>query len=299
MLNLTLGRLRAFLEVARCESISQAAERLVVSQPAVSSAIAQLQRDVGAGLVERDGRRIRLTPAGRILERYARRCIALLEDGVAEAHAASGLVKSRVRVAAVTTVAEHVLPAPLHDLQLAYPELHVELDVGNRGQVWERLAHWESQVVVAGRPPADEAFRTLATRLNEVIVVARRQSNIAADQLSKATWLLREPGSGTRAMTQEFFEQLGIDPAAQLTIGSNGAIRECVRAGLGISLVSRDAVRRDLEVGSLVEIRTALTPLVRHWHIVVHAEQQLPDSVRRFCDYLIENAEFTIPTPST
>ncbi|MGB8205817.1 MAG: LysR substrate-binding domain-containing protein, partial [Candidatus Baltobacteraceae bacterium] len=106
-----------------------------------------------------------------------------------------------------------------------------------------------------------------------------------------ATWLVREPGSGTRAATEECFAALGIDPP-RLSIASNGAIGACVRAGLGYSLVSRDAVERDLRAGLIQQIPTPVTPLNRQWQLVAARDRDLPAAVDRFVAFAVEQCAF-------
>jgi len=287
---ISLRQLAVFLEIARTGSIRGASEALDISQPAVSSAVAELQREIGAALLERDGRGVALTEAGRTLERYGRRVMAMLDesrDAVRES--ASG--SSRVRVASVTTAAESLLPPLLRGLQDAEPGLRVELDVANRERIWDRLAHWEVELVIAGRPPLAPASRTLAIRANQLIVVAPPDWIGNEKDLARATWLLREPGSGTRAATEEIFAQLGIEPPT-LTIGSNGAIRECVRAGLGLSILSQDAVARDVTEGRLATIPTAVTPLKRNWHLVTNADRPLSVGAHRFLAHALSSGIF-------
>jgi DNA-binding transcriptional LysR family regulator len=110
---------------------------------------------------------------------------------------------------------------------------------------------------------------------------------------ASATWLLREPGSGTRAATQALFTSIGIDPPT-LTIGSNSAIRECVRAGLGVSLLSRDTVERELASGSLAVLEAPGTPLVRNWHLVGLADRELPAGAAKFVEYAIQTQTFEV-----
>ena len=109
--------------------------------------------------------------------------------------------------------------------------------------------------------------------------------------IARATWLGREAGSGTRAATEEFFALLGIDPP-RLSIGSNGAIAACVRSGLGLSLVSRDAVEGDLQAGHIQAIATPVTPLARHWHLVVAREREVPAAVSRFVAFAADERAF-------
>jgi DNA-binding transcriptional LysR family regulator len=289
---ISLTQLRTFLAVAEAGSVGAAAERLAVSQPAVSAALSSLGQSVNAPLVERDGRGTRLTEAGETLAIYARRIFALLDEASAETAHAARRETRRVRLAAVTTVAEHLIAALLNGFRIQEPEMAVELYVGNRDQVWERLRHWEADLAVGGRPPRDPAFVTLAVRSNELVVV---RAPSLPDEYLQATWLVREPGSGTRAATEAFFATLGIDPPT-LTIGSNAAIRACVRAGLGISLLSRGSVEQELETRELIVIPTPGTPLARNWHLVGPLDRELPAAAARFVSYALESRVFESPS---
>jgi LysR family transcriptional regulator, low CO2-responsive transcriptional regulator len=280
----SLHQLRTFLAVAAAGSVREAAEDLVVSQPAVSSAVTALQRELGVALLERRGRGIVVTPVGRQVERDARRLFALLDDLERSAKSAAR-GGGRVRLAAVTTAAEHVLPALLNGFLAENPALDVDLEVANRAQVWEKLAHFEVDLAVAGRPPRDRGFTTLATSPNELVVIAPPGDTSSIEDLGARTWLLREEGSGTRGAAEEFFGQLGISPP-RLTIGSNGAICACVRVGLGVSLQSRDAVRRDLESGALAVVPTPVTPIARAWNLVRHSAHELSPAALRLVAYL-------------
>jgi LysR family transcriptional regulator, low CO2-responsive transcriptional regulator len=285
---LSLHQLRTFLEVVQTGSVREAADRLIVSQPAVSSALASLQRTLGVAVVERDGRGLRITAAGERLATYGRQVFALLDEAVADVRAAAGGA-SAVRLAAVTTAAEQLLPALLAGFESRPLAAAVELHVANRDAVWDRLAHGEADLAIGGRPP-DERFVSRAVRPNQLVVVASAQAGVDESTLGAATWLVREPGSGTRATTEALFEALGITPTT-VTIGSNGAILGCVRVGLGVSLLSRDALARDLSAG-IVEIPTARTPLVRDWHIVALVGREPTIGAQRFLDHVVETGAF-------
>ncbi|MGH9269406.1 MAG: LysR substrate-binding domain-containing protein, partial [Acidimicrobiales bacterium] len=198
-----------------------------------------------------------------------------------------------LRLAAVTTAGEHVLPRVLAAFRDRYPGVEVGLEVGNRSRVWDLLEHREVDLAIGGRPPANGRFVTLATRPNVLVVVVPpagpaggRPTPLNEEQLGNRVWLLREPGSGTRATVEELFEALGIAPPT-LTLGSNGAIRESVRAGLGVTLISRDAVARELERGALVEWRGAGLPWSRAWHLVGRVGEGPTPTARLFLGSLV------------
>lgn len=294
---MTFAQLRTFVVVAETGSVRRAAERLVVSQPAVSAAIAALQREVGVALVAREGRGVVITPAGQRYAAAAREILGLLDGARAAAVGQARPEQGRVRIAAVTTAGEHVLPGFLASFRVRFPEAEVVLEVGNRARVGDLLEHREVDLAIGGRPPGGGRYASIATRANPLVVVAQaargrrcRPRQVAVGDLAAEVWLLREHGSGTRATTEELFEQHGIAPRT-LTVGSNGAIRECVRAGLGITLVSRDAASRELREGTLEEWRAQGLPLERTWHVVARATEELPATAQLFLDDLVGNDE--------
>jgi DNA-binding transcriptional LysR family regulator len=293
----TLTQLRAFVAVATAGSVRGAAERLFVSQPAVSAAVAALQKELGVPLVTRVGRGLQLTPSGRIFARYARQLLGLLEEARAATVAQPHPERGRVRLAAVTTAGEHVLPRFLAAFRAQYPDAELSLEVGNRTRVWDLLEHREVDLAVGGRPPGSGRFVTLATKPNVLVFVAAPPTgepraavrNVAVETLRNQVLLLREPGSGTRSTAEEVLEDLGVS-LPTLTLGSNGAIRESVQVGLGITLISRDAVARELEEGSLEEWRCPPVPLRRTWHLVARAGDQLPPTAQLMLAQLADPA---------
>lgn len=298
---MTPRQLASFLVLARSGSVRLAAERLFVTQPAVSAVVASLQRELGVDLVIRDGRGLRLTPSGRTLADYARRIEGLLDEAAAATAAAAAPERGRVRLAAVTTAGEHLLPPVIAGFRSLHPEAEISLEVANRGDVWERLEAHEVDVVIAGRPPARGRLRSVAIRPNELVLVAA--PGVASGRLTTATlaahtWLLREPGSGTRATVEEYLAGRAIAPAT-LTLGSNGAVREAASVGLGITLISRDAVAGELAAGRLVLLHAAGVPMQREWHLVTRDREHLVASAGLFVEHLVTAGGFTRRVPRT
>ncbi|KWX04114.1 LysR family transcriptional regulator [Carbonactinospora thermoautotrophica] len=265
----TAARLRAFVAVAETGSVRAAAQRLVVTESAVSAAIAALTREVGVPLVEREGRGLRLTLSGRTFADYARTILGLHEEALSAARGEMDPERGRVRVAAVTTAGEHVLPVALAAFRARHPGVDLRLEVGTSEHVWTLLMTHEADLVIAGRPPQDvDDVVVRAVRPNELLVVAAPAVAEEFD-LARTTWLLREVGSGTRATCEALLANLEVDPP-RLTLGSNGAVVAGAVAGLGVTLVSRDAVARELSEGELVVVEVPGTPLHRPWHAVTH-----------------------------
>lgn len=260
----TLTQLRTFLAVAETGSVRAAAERLVVTESAVSSCVAALQKSLGLALVAKNGRGLRLTDAGSVYAGYVRGVLGLLDEGRSAAAGEAG--GGVLRVAAVTTAGEQLLPGLLASFRLCFPRTGIHLEVGNRERVLGLVCDHQVDLVLAGRPPAGGGSPRMAVhavRANELVVVGGPSVAGAVD-LAAQTWLLREPGSGTRATTEAYLEELQITPGT-LTVGSNVAVCESAAAGLGITLISRDAVARDIARGALAELPAPGTPLRRDW----------------------------------
>ena len=273
LLAITVTQLTAFLAVVRGGSVTAAADELVVTQPSVSSAIAALGRELGCELFERAGRGIRLTEAGNAFRPYAEDVVGLLREGRQAAREAAAVSARRMRIAAVTTAAESFVPPLMRVFASHHPEVKLTLDVGNREYVFERVLSHLADVAISGKPPADDRLLAEPLLENHIACItgpddpAAAAGALAADELADRSWLLREPGSGTRALGEQFLEERGLSPKT-LTLGSNGAIKQAARSGLGVSLLSRAAVEPELAAGWLGEITLTDGPAPRPWFVL-------------------------------
>jgi DNA-binding transcriptional LysR family regulator len=265
----TVARLRALVAVAESGSVREAARRLTVTEPAVSAALAALAREVKAPLVERDGRGLRLTAAGDAYAAYARRILGLHEEALAAARSGTDAARGLVRVAAVPTAGEHVLPATLASFLAANPSVDLRLEVGPSERIWAMFTAHEADVVIAGRPPAHATDAVIRATKPNLLVVVAAPAVAATHDLTTTRWLQREAGSATRAHGENLLADLEVNPP-RLTLGSTGAVIAGATAGLGATLAPRDAVRDHLDSGALVELPVPGTPLRRPWRAVTH-----------------------------
>ena len=286
-----MTQLTAFLATVRGGSVTAAAEELVVTQPSVSSAIAALGRELGCELFERAGRGIRLTEAGSAFRPFAADVIGLLEEGRQAAREAADIAARRLRIAAVTTAAESFVPPVMREFALSHPDVELTLDVGNREYVFERVSTHLADVAISGKPPADERLIAESLLENHIICItspddaATAGGAVPAGALADRVWLLREPGSGTRAMGEQFLQERGLSPRT-LTLGSNGAIKQAARAGLGVSLLSRAAVEPELTAGWLGEIGLRDGPAPRPWFVLRSAVGPLRGPAETFTEFV-------------
>jgi DNA-binding transcriptional LysR family regulator len=288
---ITLTQLTAFLAVVRGGSVTAAADELVVTQPSISSAIGALGRELGCEMFERSGRGIRLTEAGRAFVPYAEDVIGLLEQGRQAAREAAGQAARRLRIAAVTTAAESFVPTLMQGFAEQHPDIELSLAVGNREEVLDRVLRHAADVAISGKPPGDDRLRAEPLMENEIVCITGPDDPmadgvaIAAAELNDRPWLLRELGSGTRALNEQFLAERDLRPGT-LTLGSNGAIKQAARAGLGVSLLSRAAVEAELEAGLLGEIRLTDGPEARPWFMLRSAVGSGTPTLALFIEFM-------------
>jgi len=260
----TWARMRTFLAVVDLGSVRAAAAHLHVTEPAVSSAVTQIERHLGAELFIRAGRGIRLSPAGATYAGYCRTMLGLADEAESAVRAAG---TARVRIGAVATAAETVLPRLLATFRAQHPEVELRLSVLPRDELFVELAHHETDLAIAGRPPRGSGLISVAERPNRLIVVAGASYDVPPPT---ATWLLRGAGSGTRETCLALLEQHGWQPPV-LTLGTHGAVVAAAKEGLGLTVVHADAVSTALGERTLRKVPVSGTPLDRPWHVVTNA----------------------------
>jgi LysR family transcriptional regulator, low CO2-responsive transcriptional regulator len=292
---ITLTQLRSFLAVVETGSVTAAAEELYVTQPSVSAAVSALSKELGVELTDRMGRSVEPSAAGVAFAPYAAHVIGLLDQGGRAAREAAGAAALELRIAAVTTAAEHIVPQLVQEFSARHPRLALTLDVGNRQRVFREVAKHRVDVAVGGRPPSDGQLSGEPFLDNPILLItapddplARRRS-VPVEELGTRAWLLREPGSGTRGMTEEFLARHELQPR-MLTMGSNGAIKQAVRAGLGVSLQSRAATALELKNGLLGTISLREPLPNRQWFVLWPSTGPLREPVQQFLEFVTSAA---------
>jgi DNA-binding transcriptional LysR family regulator len=243
-------------------------------------------------LFERAGRGIRLTAAGAAFAPYAADVLGLLQKGRTAALEASAVAARRLEIAAVTTAAESFVPGMMRSFAARHPDVDLTLVVGNRQDVLERVLGHSADVAITGKPPGDDRLLAEPFMENAIVCITAADDPAAAggptspSQLSDRRWLLREPGSGTRALNEQFLADHGLAPRT-LTLGSNGAIKQAARAGLGISLLSKAAVETELESGWLGELALVEGPEPRSWFLLRSAIGPVRPAVELFTKFVM------------
>lgn len=272
----TVHQLRIFKTVADVGGFSRAAERLHLSQPAVSHQVKALSAAIGAPLFEAIGRRIQPTETGRLLYEHAGQILSGFEAAGRAIDEHRGLKRGLLRLVGDTTVGIYVLPDVLGAFKRVHPDIALRLDIGNRQHVYERLLSNEADFAVVGRtwPRPDVPLTVRPFLPNELIAIAAPGHPLAGARrvslarLANEPFILREPGSGTRETAEEALAGTGRPVQVAMELASNGAIKRAVARGLGVAILSRYAVSLELRLGVVVELPVTGFPLRRQWHLV-------------------------------
>ena len=266
-MHLTLRQLKIFEAVARHLSFSRAAEELHLTQPAVSMQVRSLETAAGLPLTEQVGKRVYLTDAGEELARHARVIAQQLREIEESLSAMKGLRGGRLNIGVVST-AKYFAPRLLTSFRQAHPDVELRLGVHNRGDIVQQLADNEIDLAIMGRPPQELETVSEPFAENPLVFVAApdhplaKAKNIEPKQLAEESFLLREPGSGTRAAMERFLADNGVVPRRTVEMTSNETIKQAVMAGMGISFISERTIVLELATDHIVRLDVKGTPLV-------------------------------------
>lgn len=298
MERVTLKQLRALDAVVCTGTITKAAKELSVTPPAVSMQMRLLEEAVGLPVVERTKSGLRPTDAGLVVLDAVHHCESALETCGDVLEALKGTSGGRVTVGVVST-AKYFAPRALAAFARAHPKVEMRLSVGNRSETIEKLRNYELDFAVMGRPPESIKVEQAVIGDHPHVIVAppdhpmagKRKITIA--DLTKETFLLREEGSGTRALMQRLFAEVGLNPNIGMEIGSNETIKQAVMAGLGIALISAHTVAPELSEGRLVILHLDGLPVIRKWFVVRRSDRGLMPASRALWDFLaVSGADF-------
>lgn len=299
-MHVTLRQLRVFETVARLGSFTRAAEELFLSQPTVSMQVKQLSDAVGQPLFEQTGRRIFLTDVGEELFQTCREMFDTWNRFEMTAADMKGLKKGRLKLACVTT-AKYFIPRLLGPFCDRYPGIDVRLEVANREAVVERLARGEDDLYIMTSPPQHFDIAMHPFLENPLVPIAPAnhplagQTNIPLARFARERMLLRERGSGTRLAVERMFREQGVELQARMEISSNEAIKQAVAGGLGVTVISQQALALEPMLHDIAVLDVQGFPLQGAWHVVHAGSKQLSVVARAFFDYLCNEARQLLP----
>jgi len=291
MINYTLKQLYSFEAVVRLGGFTSASKELHITQPAVYMQVQQLQKNIGTKLFNINGKTITPTFIGKKIYETAVGAINVVENSKLEIDQSLNPDSGHLQIAVATT-ANSFVSRLLSKFKKEFPKMTFYIDVTNRHALLDNLKNHNADLVIMGEPPKNIPLISSAFMENPLIAIVHpnnellTKKKISIKDLNKETLLTREIGSGTRITIERF---TGLDFNSDIQINSNQAIVEAVQAGLGIGFVSKHSVNLELKNNIIKQLDVSPFPIIRHWHIVHHAEAQLSPIARRFKQFVIEN----------
>lgn len=299
MRDVTLRQLRALAAIARTGKIVRAANELGVTSPAITSQIKLLDEMAGLPLLERAKDGLRPTDAGRVVLDTASRIAALIEDCGRTLDALKG-GGGRVVVGVVST-ATYFAPQAMARFAALHPSIELRLNVKNRAETLRALTFLEIDIAITGYPPDDLAVVREPIGDHPHVIIAsvdhplNTRKSVTLAQLAASPFVVRERGSGTRALMETLFRGNDLTPRIAMEIDSNETIKQAVMAGLGIAFISAHTIAAELASGRLAILPVKGLPIVRTWYAVRHKEKQLLPAADAMWRFLISEKERLLP----
>ena len=295
MKHITRRQLRVFAAVVAERGFSGAAKALHLSQPAISLQIKELESACGLPLLERASRRVRPTEAGREILRAAHAVERELKAAEDALSALKGLKGGQLTVAVIST-AQYFAPRLISEFCRRHADVKLRLDVCNREAMLRHLAEDDIDIAIMGRPPDEIEARAEPFAPNPHVAIAapdhryvgRRRLPVSA--LLNEPFIAREPGSGTRILTDGLFAKHNLEFSPTLVMSSNETVKQAVMAGMALSVLSLHTLAREVAAGAIAVLDVEVLPIVRRWYLVHRADKRLAPAALAFREFILAEA---------
>ncbi|GAB4389235.1 MAG: selenium metabolism-associated LysR family transcriptional regulator [Thermodesulfovibrionales bacterium] len=288
-------KLRVFCTVAETKSFSKASEIIHLTQPAVSLQIQALEESYETKLFDRSSNSVVLTPAGELLYNYAKEILGLYASAEKDIGEITGLVKGSISIGASTTIGNHVLPTVVSDFKKKNPKIKIHLLVGNTKRIVELLNAGNIDLGLVEGEVTRYKLMTEKLLADELVLIVSafhpwaKKKEVSMLDIIKEPFIFREEGSGTRQVIEKYLGKRGITPQnMKITtiLGSTEAIKEAVENGIGISIVSKWAVRRESRYGSIKFLKFKEAKMLRNFSLIFNKNTVTSYASDEFLAYL-------------
>ncbi|HKP59535.1 MAG TPA: LysR family transcriptional regulator [Polyangiales bacterium] len=289
---MNLNHLRVFASVAEHGSLTRAARALQVSQPAISKQLGDLEQDVGALLVDRLPRGVRLTAAGEVLFAHAQRILQAERAAQTELRELAQLEAGRLSIGASTTIGSYYVPSLFGELHRVHPRVQLELRIANTEAIQEAVLANRLDLGLTEGFVASDALSVERLAVDELIAIAApshpllKRAPLPARALERLPLLMREPGSGSRAVVEAALLDRGLHVIPIMSLGSTEALKNAVLHELGVAIVSRLTVEYELRTGRLAELAFSDLRIQRDLHLVTLRGKRSSPAAHAFIDLL-------------
>jgi len=283
--------LKIFLAVSERLNYTRAGEDVNLSQSGVSVRVRELERELGVKLFEQLGKKIALTEAGRILEPYARRVVAAVDDARRAIEEFRGLERGRLRIGASTTPGMYIVPRIIAEFKRCYPKIEISLGIKDTRGVEEGILRNEYDFgFVGSHLTGGDDIEAIAWCVDELLLIAApkhaltRRKAINFRDITKESFIFRERGSATQAVVENSLREAGLQLEAVIELGNPEAIKQAVQSGLGIAFISNFAIETELSAKTLIALKVKNLRIARELKIVHRKDKHLPRAAIEFIE---------------
>ncbi|MBA4348419.1 MAG: LysR family transcriptional regulator [Thermodesulfovibrio sp.] len=288
-------KLKVFCTVAETKSFSKTSEIIHLTQPAVSLQIQALEELYETKLFDRSSGTINFTPSGELLYKYAKDILALYAVAEKEIGKITGLIRGSIKIGAGTTIGNYILPSVVVDFKKTHPKIKIHVLIGNTKRIMELLNAGVVDLGIVGEVTSKNKLTVEPMILDELYCIVpaihpwAKKKIVSILEITKEPFVFREEGSGTRQIIEDYLSKHGVnisDLHIALILGSTGSIKEAVEKGMGVSLVSKWAVKKEVKYGSLKLIVPKEGKILREFSIVMLKNTVMSHAVDEFISYL-------------
>lgn len=288
-------KLKVFCTVAETKSFSKTSEIIHLTQPAVSLQIQALEEKYETKLFDRSSSTVTLTPSGEILYKYAKEILALYSSAEKAIGKQTAIVKGSLTIGAGSNIGNYILPSVITEFQNMHPKIKLYLLVGNTKRVMELLNAGNIDLGLVEGDVAKQKMIVKKLISDELLLIVSpghpwaKRKEVSISELSKEPFIIREAGSGTRQIIEKFLGRHGLslhDMRISTVLGSTEAIKDAVENGLGISIISRWAARKESKYGTLHLLGIKEEKMIRDFSLVMNKNSVTSSSLEEFLTFL-------------
>jgi len=297
---MNIKELKTFCTVVQKGSFSQAADVLGLTQPTISFQISSLEKELETKLLDRGGRQVLITKSGEILYQYALNVLGLTQQMKGTIEQLKGLVRGELIIAASTIPGEYILPGLLSGFKERYPGVEIILMVTDTKGVIKKVMDNEVEVGAVGAREKDNKLVFTRFATDRLVLIAPpddrwfKRDVITLDELKRVPFIMREDGSGTRAIAKQKLKDMGMgeeDLSVVMKLGSTAAVKKAVESGAGVSVISERAAETEIKLGLLKKVQVKNLKLDRDFFIVHKWQKTLSPAAAAFLQFLQQAKE--------
>ena len=292
---MNIRRLEIFCKVVELSSFTKAAEALVLSQPTVSEHIRALEEVLGEKMIDRLGREVLPTPAGKVFYRYARDIVRMRDEAILALERFKGRLAGQLVLGASTIPGTYILPQITAAFKGIHPAIQITVRIADSAEITRDVAEGDAEAGVIGSVPSDRRLEHREAFSDELVMAVYPEhrwadrSKVTLEEVEGEPFVLREKGSGTRSVTEKILEKHGFNLSQVLAVaemGSTEAVRQAIKAGIGAAILSRRAIADDLVSGSLIHVEIENVRFTRPLFLILRRNRQPSPLCQAFLDYL-------------